>query len=136
MQFNLSVTRLDPRNGTQKLEVTDLKLGDPGNEWFVLPDGYRMVMGRGIQSRPIYPAELEPLIEKEVPGMSPDQLTTALQPVEAAIGAYAKAHAAASPNDKNDALPASCACAFPAICAICSKTRIPRPFQLQNTICA
>jgi uncharacterized protein YecT (DUF1311 family) len=48
----------------------------------------------------MYPAELEPLIEKTVNGMTPDQLTTALQPVEAAIGAYAKAHAQASPNDK------------------------------------
>ena len=103
MQFNLSVTRIDPRNGTQKLEVTDLKLGDPGTEWFGIPDGYRLVMGRGIQTRPMYPAELEPLIEKIVPGMSPDQLTTALQPVEAAIGAYTKAHAQASPNDKSDA---------------------------------
>ena len=45
LQFNLSVTRLDPRNGTQKLDVIDLKLGDPGTEWFVLPDGYRMVFG-------------------------------------------------------------------------------------------
>jgi uncharacterized protein YecT (DUF1311 family) len=103
LQFNLSVTRLDPRNGTQKLDVIDLELGDPGTEWFVLPDGYRMVMGRGIQSRPMYPAELEPLIEKIVNGMTPDQLTTALQPVEAAIGVYTKAHALASPNDKSDA---------------------------------
>ncbi len=103
LRFNLSVTRLDPRNGTQKLDVIDLKLGDPGTEWFVLPDGYRMVMGRGIQSRPMYPAELEPLIEKIVNGMTPDQLTTALAPVEAAIGAYTKAHALASPNDKTDA---------------------------------
>jgi uncharacterized protein YecT (DUF1311 family) len=102
LQFNLSVTRLDPRNGTQKLDVTDLKLGDPGAEWFVTPDGYRVVMGRGIQPRVIYPAELEPVIEKSVNGMTADQLTTYLQPVEAAIGAYAKAHALASPNDKND----------------------------------
>jgi len=103
LQFNLSVTRLDPRNGTQKLEVTDLKLGDPGKEWFVIPDGYRMVMGRGIQPRSMYPAELEPLIEKTVNGMTADQLSTVLQPVEAAIGAYTKAHALASPNDKTDA---------------------------------
>ena len=59
-----------------------------------IPDGYRLVSGRAIQPRPMYPAELEPLIEKIVSGMSPDQLTTALQPVEAAIGAYTKAHAA------------------------------------------
>jgi uncharacterized protein YecT (DUF1311 family) len=102
LQFNLLVTRLDPRNGTQKLEVTDLKLGNPGAEWFALPDGYRVVAGRGMQARPMYPAELEPLIEKSISGMSPDQLTTALQPVEAAIGGYARAHALASPNDKKD----------------------------------
>ncbi len=103
LQFNLSVTRIDPRSGTQTLEVTDLKLGDPGAEWFSIPDGYRFLSGRAIQPRPMYPAELEPLIEKIVPGMSADQLSTALQPVEAAIGAYTKAHALASPNDKSDA---------------------------------
>jgi uncharacterized protein YecT (DUF1311 family) len=103
LQFNLSVSRFDPRNGTQKLEVTDLKLGEPGPEWFAIPDGYRLVQGRGIVNHPIWPTELEPLIEKQVSGMSPDELTSALQPVEAAIGAYAKAHAAASPNDKIDA---------------------------------
>jgi uncharacterized protein YecT (DUF1311 family) len=102
LQFNLSVTRLDPRNGTQKLEVTDLKLGEPGPEWFAMPDGYRLVSGRGV-GQPRYPTELEPLIEKNVPGMSPDELTTALQPVEAAIGALAKAHAAAAPKDDSQA---------------------------------
>lgn len=102
LQFNLSVTRMDPRNGTQKLEVTDLKLGDPGQDWFVIPDGYRLVQGRGIQMRPVYPAELEPLIEKMVPSMTHDQLETALEPVEAAIGVLTKAHAAAAPNDKSD----------------------------------
>jgi uncharacterized protein YecT (DUF1311 family) len=60
-------------------------------------------MGRGIQPRSMYPAELEPLIEKTVNGMTADQLSTVLQPVEAAIGAYTKAHALASPNDKTDA---------------------------------
>jgi uncharacterized protein YecT (DUF1311 family) len=102
LQFNLSVTRLDPRNGTQKLEVTDLKLGEPGPEWFAMPDGYRLVSGRGV-GQPRYPTELEPLIEKNVPGMSPDELTTALAPVEAAIGALAKAHAAAAPKDDSQA---------------------------------
>lgn len=102
LQFNLSVTRNDPRNGTQKVEVTDLKLGEPGAEWFVIPDGYRLVQGRGIPNRSMYPAELEPVLEKSVSGMTPDQLSTALAPVEAAIGDYAKAHAEASPNDKND----------------------------------
>jgi len=40
LQFNLAVTRIDPRNGTQKLEVTDLKLGEPGPEWFAMPDAW------------------------------------------------------------------------------------------------
>jgi uncharacterized protein YecT (DUF1311 family) len=102
LQFNLAVTRDDPRNGTQKFEVTDLKLGDPGPEWFALPDGYRMVQERMVADRMTGPAELEPLLEKSVSGMTPDQLSTALAPVEAALGAYAKAHAAASPNDRND----------------------------------
>jgi uncharacterized protein YecT (DUF1311 family) len=103
LQFNLSVTRLDPRSGMQKFDVTDLKLGEPGPEWFAIPDGYRLVQGRGIANHPIWPTELEPLIEKQLPGISPEELTTDLAPVEAAIGANAKAHAAASPNDKTDA---------------------------------
>ena len=102
LRFDLSLTRIDPRNGTQKLEVTDLKLGEPGPEWFALPDGYRMVQERAVANRSMLPAELEPLLEKQVSGMTPDQLSTALQPVEAALGAYSRAHAAASPNDKND----------------------------------
>jgi uncharacterized protein YecT (DUF1311 family) len=102
LQFNLSVTRLDPRNGTQKLDVTDLKLGEPGLEWFAIPDGYRLVTGRGA-IQPRYPAELEPLIEKVVAGMSSDELTTALQPVEASIGALTKAHAASAPKDDGQA---------------------------------
>jgi hypothetical protein len=103
LQFNLSVTRIDPRNGTQKLEVTDLKLGEPGPEWFAMPDGYRQLTERANLNRPGGPAELEPLLERIVTGMTPEQLATALQPVEAAIGAYARAHAEASPKDKNDA---------------------------------
>lgn len=102
LQFNLSVTRIDPRNGTQKLEVTDLKLGEPGPEWFALPDGYRLLQERVVAGRSMGPAELAPLLQKYISGMTPDQLSTALAPVEAAIGAYAKAHAAASPNDRND----------------------------------
>ena len=98
LQFDLSVTRLDPRNGTQKLEVTELKLGDPGPDWFAIPDGYRLVSDHGLM-HPVYPAQLEPLIEKQVSGMSPDELSTALQPVEAAIGALTKAHASAAPKD-------------------------------------
>ncbi len=98
LQFDLSVTRIDPRNGTQKLEVTELKLGDPGPDWFAIPDGYRLVSDHGLM-HPVYPAQLEPLIEKQVSGMSPDELSAALQPVESAIGALTKAHASAAPKD-------------------------------------
>jgi uncharacterized protein YecT (DUF1311 family) len=133
LQFNLSVTRLDPRNGMQKLEVTDLKLGDPGAEWFVLPDGYRIVTGRGIQSRPMYPAELEPLIEKIVPGMSADQLNAALEPVEAAIGAYAKAHALASPNDKTDAFAGQLRQRLSGDLRMLQQNQAPQKAQLEET---
>ncbi len=103
LQFNLSVTRIDPRNGTQKLEVADLKLGEPGPEWFALPDGYRLLQERVMAGRSMWPTELAPLLAKNISGMTLDELTTAVAPVEAAIGVYAKAHEAASPNDKNDA---------------------------------
>jgi uncharacterized protein YecT (DUF1311 family) len=107
LQFNLAVTRIDPRNGTQKFEVTGLKLGEPGAEWFSLPDGYRMISGSGsifgTMGHTMWPAELAPLLEKNISGMTHDQLATAAAPVDAAIGAYAKAHAEASPNDKIDA---------------------------------
>jgi uncharacterized protein YecT (DUF1311 family) len=133
LQFNLSVTRFDPRNGTQKLEVTDLKLGDPGKEWFVLPDGYRSVMGGGMQPRSMYPAELEPLIEKTVNGMTADQLTTYLQPVEAAIGAYAKAHAQASPNDKTDAFAGQLRMRLSGDLHMLQQNQAPQKAQLEET---
>lgn len=103
LQFNLMVTRVDPRTGTQKLAVTELKLGEPAPEWFAIPDGYQLVAERTMNARSTYPAQLEPLIEKDVSGMTPDELRTALAPVEAAISTYAKAHAEASPNDNNNA---------------------------------
>jgi len=133
LQFNLAVTRLDPRNGTQKLEVVDLKLGDPGNEWFAMPDGYRMVSGRGVQTRSMYPAELEPVLEKSVPGMTPDQLTTALQPVEAAIGAYAKAHEAASPKDNNDIFAGQLRLRLSSDLRILQQGQLPPKMQLADT---
>jgi uncharacterized protein YecT (DUF1311 family) len=98
LQFNLLVTRDDPRNGTQKFEVTDLKLGEPGEEWFAIPDGYRVVQERMVAGR-VWPAQLEPLIEKAVTNISPDQLTADLAPVEEAIGVYVKAHMAGAPHD-------------------------------------
>ncbi len=101
LHFNLSVTRSDPRYGTQKLEVTELKLGDPGPEWFSIPDGYRMVSEQTFATR-AFPPDLEPLIEKQVPSMTPDQLRAALEPVEKAITAYAEAHADATRDNRID----------------------------------
>jgi len=133
LQFNLSVTRIDPRNGTQKLDVTDLKLGDPGPDWFVVPDGYRLVTGRGINARPVYPTELEPLIEKNVSGMTPDELKTALDPVEAAIGAYTKVHAQAAPNDKSDAFAGMLRQRLANDLRMMQQSSGPRPVQFQDT---
>jgi uncharacterized protein YecT (DUF1311 family) len=99
LQVNLTVTRMDPRNSTQHLEMQDLKLGDPGADWFRVPDGYRVVAERVTNSRSMYPAELAPLIEKSVTGLSGDELNSDLAPVEAAIGVYVKAHVAAAPHD-------------------------------------
>ena len=101
LQINLAVTRVDPRSGTQKIEAVDMKLGEPAADWFTIPDGYRTVAERTLTVKQLN-LELAPLIEKDVPGMSADELRNDLTPVEAAIGAYAKAHASASPNDKND----------------------------------
>jgi uncharacterized protein YecT (DUF1311 family) len=131
LQYNLSVTRLDPRNGTQKLEVTDLKLGEPGPEWFAIPDGYRLVSGRGV-GQPRYPTELEPLIEKSVPGMTPDELTTALRPVEAAIGAYAKAHAAAAPKDDSQAFAGQLRPRLSSNLRMVQQAQFPPPAQIQE----
>lgn len=131
LEFNLSVTRSDPRSGSQKLEVTDLKLGDPGSEWFAIPAGYRIVTERAMGPRPMAP-ELEPLIEKNVSGMSPDELRTALQPVEAAIGAYAKVHATASPNDNNEAFAGQLRMRLSNDLRMIQQMRIPPKTQLQE----
>ena len=109
LQFDLSITRVDPRNGTQKIDVTDLKLGDPGPDWFTVPDGYRLVSDHGLM-HPVYPAELEPLIEKQVSGMSPDELTTALH-------SPSKPPSARSPKRTPPPRPGTIAWPSPASCA-------------------
>lgn len=43
LQINLTVTRNDPRTGNQKLQVTDLALGDPDPARFAIAEGYKMV---------------------------------------------------------------------------------------------
>ena len=45
---------------------------------------------------------IEPLLVRDVTGFTADQLDAALRPVDAAIRAYAKAHADAEPGEQND----------------------------------
>ena len=44
---------------------------------------------------------IAPMLQGIVTGLAPDQLSAALKPVNAAINAYAKAHAESAPNEKN-----------------------------------
>lgn|GEM_PF-432829 len=99
LQINLETTRVDPRNGTQKLEVAGLKLGEPGPEWFTVPDGYRVVVERTMVNTNRGQLTLEKMIQNQISGFTPEQLTEALKPVEAAMKVYADAHVAAAPND-------------------------------------
>jgi len=107
LQIDMEITRDDPMSGKQHFAVTELKLGEPGPDWFAVPSGYRLVEERTAtqasaagRSR-VGPHSLEPLIEKEVSQLTPEQLTTALQPVDAAVDAFAAAHSEAWPNDKD-----------------------------------
>ncbi len=43
LQINLVVTRNDPRNGDQKIQVTDLSLSEPDPARFAPPQGYKMM---------------------------------------------------------------------------------------------
>ena len=43
LQINLTVTRYDPRTGTQKITVSDLSLSDPDPSQFALPPGFRVI---------------------------------------------------------------------------------------------
>jgi uncharacterized protein YecT (DUF1311 family) len=99
LQIYLSVLVTDPFGATRKVEATDLKLGEPGEEWFAIPDGYRVLVRRtvGIQARTI--PTLAQTLRQHVTGISEEQLTEALKPVDAAVLNFAKAHAAAAPND-------------------------------------
>ena len=99
LQLYLSVMVTDPFGATKKVEATDLKLGEPGEEWFAIPDGYRILVQRttGTQARAI--PTLAQTVRQHVTGISEEQLTEELKPVEAAVLNYAKAHAAAAPSD-------------------------------------
>lgn len=98
LQFYLSVLITDPFGAIKKVEATDLKLGDPGQEWFAIPEGYRILVQRAVGMQRAIPT-LEQTISQHVTGISEDQLTEELKPVDAAVLSYAKAHAAAAPND-------------------------------------
>lgn len=43
LQINLAVTRDDPRTAIQKLNVTDLILGEPEPSWFASPQGFKVI---------------------------------------------------------------------------------------------
>ncbi|MGD0798804.1 MAG: lysozyme inhibitor LprI family protein [Acidobacteriaceae bacterium] len=99
LQLYLSVMVTDPYGATRRVEATDLKLGEPGEEWFAIPEGYRVLVQRtvGTQVRAI--PTLEQTVSQHVSGISEEQLTEELKPVDAAVLDYAKAHAAGAPND-------------------------------------
>jgi uncharacterized protein YecT (DUF1311 family) len=99
LQLYLSVMVTDPYGATRKVEATDLKLGEPGEEWFAIPEGYRVLVQRtvGVQTRAL--PTLEQTVRQHVTGISEEQLIEELKPVDAAVLNYAKAHAAAAPND-------------------------------------
>lgn len=99
LQFFLSVRVTDPFGATRKVEATDLKLGEPGEEWFAIPDGYQILARRtvAVQARAI--PTLEQMVRERITGISEEQLADDLKPVEAALLNYAQAHAAAAPDD-------------------------------------
>ena len=54
------------------------------------------------RNRGCIPVEsIEPMLVRDVTGMSADQLDAAVKPIDAAIDAYAKAHAESEPGDRN-----------------------------------
>ena len=70
--------------------------------------------------------------KRSSPACRPTSSPTALQPVEAAIGAYAKAHAQASPNDKSDAFAGQLRMRLSSDCACCSMNQTPPKAQLEE----
>jgi uncharacterized protein YecT (DUF1311 family) len=99
LQFYLLVTVTDPFGATRKVEAADLKLGEPGEEWFAIPDGYRILVQRTMAPQMRAVPSLEQIVRQHVTGISEEQLTVELQPVDAAVLNYAKIHAAGAPND-------------------------------------
>jgi uncharacterized protein YecT (DUF1311 family) len=99
LQLYLSVMVTDPFGATRKVEAADLKLGEPGEEWFAIPDGYRVLVRRTVATQERAIPSLEEMVKQHVAGTGEAQLTEELKPVDAAVLNYAKAHAAASPND-------------------------------------
>ena len=99
LQIYLSVMVTDPFGATKKVEATDLKLGEPGEEWFAIPEGYRILVQRTVATQARAIPTLEQTVGQHVTGISEEQLTEELKPVDAAVLNYAKAHAAAAPND-------------------------------------
>jgi uncharacterized protein YecT (DUF1311 family) len=99
LNIYLSVMVTDPFGATRKVEATDLKLGEPAGEWFAIPEGYRILAHRIVGAPVRVTPTLEQMVKQHINGTSEEQLTEELKPVEAAVLNYAKAHAAAAPND-------------------------------------
>lgn len=99
LQLYLSVMVTDPFGATRRVEAADLKLGDPGKDWFAIPDGYRILVQRAMMPRVRTVPTLVQMVQQRINGVSEEQLTTELQPVDAAVLNYAKIHAAGAPND-------------------------------------
>ena len=99
LKFYLSVSIKDPFGATRTLVATDLKLGESGAEWFAIPEGYRILVQRNMGTRARVTPSLEQMVHQHVTGISEEQLTEQLKPVDAALFNFAKAHAAAAPND-------------------------------------
>lgn len=103
LQCDLRIERTDPRNGTLKIQITEVKLGEPAADWFRAPDNYRMFEGVSSVAAPMYPKAMAPLLEKDLKNLSQDELENDLKPVDEALAALANAHAAAAPKDRNEA---------------------------------
>jgi uncharacterized protein YecT (DUF1311 family) len=97
--FFLSVKITDPFGATRTVEAADLKLGEPGEEWFAIPEGYRILVQRTMVAQARVVPSLEQTIAQHLSSVNEAQLTEELQPVDAAVLNFAKVHAAAAPND-------------------------------------
>jgi uncharacterized protein YecT (DUF1311 family) len=66
-------------------------------------DSYLQRIQDVLRNRGCVPVQsIEPVLDRSMTGMTPEQIAAAVKPLDAAIAAYVKAHAAAAPNDRSD----------------------------------